>query len=65
MIFHLDSFKFDSTNNKMTIPGSSLLYVPNRRYEIRVSTWYLNNEYYQKVLINIEQPPELPISIST
>ena len=65
MIFHLDSFKFDSTNNKMTIPGGSWSYVSKRQYEIYVSTWYLNNEYYQKVLINIEQPPELPISILT
>jgi hypothetical protein len=45
--------------------GGSLSYVPKRQYDIYVSTSYLSIEYFQKVLINIEQPPELPIAILT
>ena len=45
------------------MPGNALQYVPNRKYEILVSTLYLGIEYYQKVLISIEQPPELPVTL--
>jgi hypothetical protein len=40
-----------------------LVDVPNRKYEIFVSTVYNNFEYYQKVLINILAPPTLPIPL--
>lgn len=57
----LDSFLFDSSKNLLTLKSGSLFYVPNRQYEIYVSTVYLNVEYYQKVIINIKKPPILPI----
>jgi hypothetical protein len=43
--------------------AGSLSYVPNRKYEILVTTTNFNIEYYQKVRINIEAPPQLPISL--
>jgi hypothetical protein len=59
----LNLISFDSTLNRLTLNQGSLLYVPNRQYEIYVSTVYYNIEYYQKVLINILPPPKLPILI--
>jgi hypothetical protein len=61
----LNLISFDSTLNRLTLNQGSLLYVPNRQYEIYVSTVFYNIEYYQKVLINILPPPKLPIPIIT
>ena len=58
-----DTYIFEDRNNLLTLKAGSLPYVPNRKYEIRVSTLYLGIEYYQKVIIDIELPPELPISV--
>jgi hypothetical protein len=54
---------FDSTKSLLTLTGGSLLYVPNRQYEICVATIYMDIKYYQKVIINIDKPPQIPISI--
>jgi hypothetical protein len=59
----LNLMSFDSTYSRLTLTGGSLVYVPNRQYEICVSTVYNNIEYYQKVIINILPPPILPIPL--
>jgi hypothetical protein len=59
----LSLISFDSTLNRLTLNGGSLVYVPNRKYEIYVSTLFNNVEYYQKVVINIFPPPVLPIPL--
>jgi len=59
----LGLISFDATLNRLTLSAGSLVYVPNRQYEIYVSTLYNNIEYYQKVLINILAPPTLPIPL--
>ena len=46
----LNLISFDSTLNRLTLNGGSLVYVPNRQYEIYVSTVYNNIEYYQKMI---------------
>ena len=56
-----DKYFYDPSFNLLTLSAGSLSYVPNRQYEIYVTTTYLNVEYYQKVRINIEPSPELPI----
>ena len=47
----------------MTLKDGSLSYVPNRQYEIYVSTIYLNTGYYQKVIIDIENTNTMPSAI--
>jgi hypothetical protein len=59
----LGLISFDATLNRLTLNGGSLVYVPNRQYEIYVSTVYNNIEYYQKVVISILPPPILPIPL--
>jgi hypothetical protein len=59
----LNLISFDSTLSRLTLNGGSLVYVLNRKYEIYVSTVYYGIEYYQKVLINIQPPPVLPIPL--
>ena len=59
----LNLISFDSTYNLLTLSGGSLIYVPNRQYQVYVSTIYGNIEYYQKVIINILPPPVLPIPV--
>ena len=61
----LHLISFDSTYNRLTLSAGALLYVPNRQYQIYVSTVYYNIEYYQKVTINILPPPVLPIPVIT
>ena len=56
-------FFVDAQNTRLTLMAGSLSYVPNRKYEILVTTTNFNIEYYQKVRINIEAPPQLPISL--
>lgn len=48
-----DSYSFDSTRNLLKIYRGSLEVVPNRLYEILVSTVIFNTEYTQKIRINI------------
>ncbi len=43
--------------------AGSLPYVPNRQYEIYVSTIYYDIEYYQKVVINIENTTQIPVAL--
>jgi hypothetical protein len=59
----LNLVSFDSTYNRLSLDIGSLVYVPNRQYEICVSTIYYNIEYYQKVIINILPPPVLPVPL--
>jgi hypothetical protein len=59
----LGLISFDITLNRLTLSAGSLVYVPNRQYEIFVSTVYNSIEYYQKVLIKILAPPTLPIPL--
>ena len=59
----IDSYSFASSGNMLTLSAGSLEYLPNRQYEILVSTIYLNIEYTQKVRITIENIDQLPISI--
>ena len=60
----LDAYVFeDLGKSQLTILAGSLYYVPNRTYEINVTTAYLNVTYYQLVRILIEEPPQLPVSL--
>ena len=59
----LNLISFDSSLSRLTLDVGSLVYVPNRQYQIYVSTLYYNIEYYQKVTINILPPPTLPIPL--
>jgi hypothetical protein len=61
----LDDFFFDSSKNHLTLFSGSLSYVPNRQYEIYVSTIHLSIEYYQKVIINIQASAQAPIPVIT
>jgi hypothetical protein len=58
-----DAYIFEDRNNLLKLKAGSLPYVPNRKYEIFLSTIYYNITYYQYTIINIEPPPQLPISI--
>jgi len=60
-IYIKDDCSFDFNDNILTINGGSLGYVPNRQYEILVSTINYGIEYTQKVQITIEIPDELPL----
>ena len=55
-----DNYYYDSSLNLLTLRASSLSYVPNRQYEIYVTTTYLNVEYYQKVRINVINSHDVP-----
>ena len=59
----LDVYTFQDNNNMLTLKAGSLPFVPNRKYGIFSSTTYYNITYYQYTIINIEPPPQLPISI--
>lgn len=54
-----DDFQFDPTYNLFKIKGGSWL--PYTQYEILVTTNYLNQEYSQKVKINIVSNDQLPL----
>ncbi len=56
------SFEFDNLN-LLTLNAGSLPYAPNRQYEIYVSTIYYGIEYYQKVVINIENTTQIPVAL--
>ena len=56
-------FIFQYNYNKLTLKAGSLSYVPNRQYQIYVSTFYLDTEYYQNVIIDIENTNTMPIAI--
>ena len=59
-----DLYEFDFGNlNYLTLLSGSLKYVPNRQYEILVSTMYLNVEYSQRVRITIEDVALLPTAL--
>ena len=57
-----DDYSFEFSNNILKLNGGTLKYVPNRKYEIYVSTLYMNREYSQKIQITIEVPPIIPIA---
>jgi hypothetical protein len=57
----LDAFSFDFNNNILTLNGGSLKNVPNRQYEILVTTFYRSIQYTQKVHIKLENVVELPL----
>lgn len=59
----LSLISFDPSFNLLTLNGGALVFIPNRQYQIYVSTVYSNIEYYQKITINILPPPTLPIPI--
>ena len=62
--FNLGGFSFQFNNfNLLTLNAGSLPYVPNRQYEIYVSTFYYDIEYYQKVVINIENTTQVPVAL--
>ncbi len=63
-VFNLGGFSFQFNNfNLLTLNAGSLPYVPNRQYEIHVSTIYYDIEYYQKVVINIENTTQVPVAL--
>ena len=56
------SFEFNNLN-LLTLNAGSLPHVPKRQYEIYVSTIYYGIEYYQKVVINIENTTQIPVAL--
>jgi hypothetical protein len=57
----LESLTFSYINNLLTLNGGSLKNVANRKYEILVSTTYMNIEFAQKIQIKIENMIESPL----
>jgi hypothetical protein len=57
----LESLTFSYNNNLLTLNGGSLKNVANRKYEILVSTTYMNIEFSQKIQIKKENMIESPL----
>lgn len=59
----LDAYVFSRENNKISIVGGALKYIPGIKYNFKISTSYLDYNYVQMMSVKVVDVPGIPFAI--